>query len=137
MEVSEHRQLVLDTSAYSGFRRGHPAALDLVASAAVITVPVVVIGELEAGFEVGRRTAENRLVLAEFLAEPGVEILEATRRTARLYARVFAALRAAGTPIPINDVWIAAATMECGGHLLTLDRDFERVPNLEHTLLMT
>lgn len=135
MEVNLHRHVVLDTSAYSVFRRGHPAALDLVASAAVITVPIVVIGELEAGFEVGRRTAENRLALTEFLAEPGVEILDATRRTARLYARIFAELRAAGTPIPISDVWIAAASMECGGHLLTCDRDFERIPKLEHTLL--
>ena len=33
-------------------------------------------------------------------------------------------------------MWIAAATMECGGHLLTFDRDFERIPGLEHTLLM-
>lgn len=135
MEVSPHHHVVLDTSAYSGFRKGHPAALDLVASAAVITVPVVVIGELEAGFELGRRTAENRLVLTEFLAEPGVETLDATRRTARLYARIFAQLRAAGTPIPINDVWIAAASMECDGHLLTFDRDFDRIPDLEHTLL--
>lgn len=133
--MNRHHHVVLDTSAYSGFRKGHPAALDLVASAAVITVPVVVIGELEAGFELGRRTAENRLVLTEFLGEPGVEILDATRKTARLYARIFAELRAAGTPIPINDVWIAAASMESGGHLLTFDRDFDRIPDLEHTLL--
>ena len=127
--------MVLDTSAYSGLRRGHPKALHLVASAAVITVPVVVIGELEAGFALGRRTVENRVVLTEFLAEPGVRTLDATNRTAHLYARIFARLRTAGTPIPINDVWIAAASMECGGHLLTFDRDFDRVPDLEHTLL--
>lgn len=133
--MTVHPHVVLDTSAYSGFRRGHEEAVELIAAASVVTVPIVVIGELEGGFELGRRTVENRLALTEFLAEPGVEVLNATRRTARLYGRVFAGLRAAGTPIPINDVWIAAATMECGGHLLTFDRDFGRIDDLEHTLL--
>lgn len=127
--------LVLDTSAYSNFRRGHPGAVDLLVSAAVITVPVVVVGELEAGFELGSRRGENRLALTEFLAEPGVEVLPTTTRTARLYAQVFAGLRRGGTPIPVNDVWIAAAALECRGCLLTFDRNFERVPGLDYTLL--
>ena len=58
-----------------------------------------------------------------------------TRDTVRHYARVFAALRRAGTPIPVNDVWISAATLQCQGHLLTFDADFGRVAELEHTLI--
>ena len=135
MEVTVHPHVVLDTSAYSAFRRGNPEVAELMAAASVITVPIVVVGELEAGFELVRRTDQNRLTLAEFLAEPGVEVRNTTGRTARLYARIFARLRTAGTPIPINDVWIAAAATECGGLLLTFDRDFERVADLEHTLL--
>ena len=57
------------------------------------------------------------------------------RATVRYYARIFASLRRAGTPIPVNDVWIAAATMECNGHLPTFDRDFRRIADLDHTLL--
>ena len=128
-------RLVLDTSAYSHLRAGHVQVLDLVADAAVVVIPVTVLGELEAGFELGRRTQENRRVLAEFLDEPFASVLDVTATTVRYYARIIASLRRAGTPIPVNDVWIAAAAMECNGHLLTFDRDFRRIMDLELTLL--
>jgi len=56
---------------------------------------------------------------------------------ARHYGRVFAALKRDGTPIPVNDIWIAAATLDCGGTLLTFDRDFERIPGLDRIVLPT
>lgn len=98
-------------------------------------MPVPVLGELEAGFEQGRRTRENQQVLSDFLEEPFVTVMDLTRETVRHYARIVAALRRAGTPIPINDVWIAAATRECGGHLLTFDRHFQYVADLDATIL--
>ena len=130
-------KVVLDTSAYSHLRAGHAQVLDQVAGARVVVVPATVLGELDAGFELGRRALENRRILAEFLDEPFVNVLDVTATTVRHYARIFAALRRAGTPIPINDVWIAAATMECNGHLLTFDRDYSRIPDFDHTLLDT
>ena len=57
-------RLVLDTSAYSHLRAGHVQVLDHVADAAVVIIPVTVLGELEAGFELGHRTQENRRILA-------------------------------------------------------------------------
>jgi len=105
------------------------------ARAAVVIVPAVVLGELEAGFRLGKRTEENRQTLSEFLDEPFVSVVDVTAVTGRHYGRIFCALRLAGTPIPINDVWIAATTVECGGHLVTFDQDFRRVPGLELTLL--
>jgi len=98
-------------------------------------VPATVLGELEAGFQLGKRAAENRRMLIEFLEEPFVSVIDVTTVTARHYGRIFCALRLAGTPIPINDVWIAASTVECSGHLVTFDHDFRRVPGLEYTLL--
>ena len=130
-------RLVLDTSAYSHLRKGHPQVLASLTDAVHVSLPVVVLGELEAAFERGSRTAENRRVLAELLAEPFVNVLNVTPATVRHYARVFLSLRAAGTPIPLNDVWIAACTLECHGHLLTFDRDYLRVPSLECTVLET
>ena len=127
-------KIVLDTSAYSHLRTGHVQVLECVAAARVVIVPVTVLGELDAGFELGRRALENRRILAEFLDEPFVNVLDVTATTVRHYARIFAALRRAGTPIPINDVWIAAATVECNGHLLTFDRDYSRIPDFDHTL---
>ena len=128
-------KLVLDTSAYSHLRASHAVTLERIATAQMIVVPVTVLGELEAGFELGHRADENRRNLAEFLDEPFVGVQDVTTVTVRHYARIFAALRRAGTPIPINDVWIAAATMACSGHLLTFDGDYARVPGLDYTLL--
>ena len=130
-------KIVLDTSAYSHLRAGHAQVLECVATARVVIVPVTVLGELDAGFELGRRALENRRILAEFLDEPFVNVLDVTATTVRHYARIFAALRRAGTPIPVNDVWIAAATVECNGHLLTFDRDYSRISDFDHTLLDT
>ena len=133
--VDPARRLVLDTSAYSQLRAGHAGVLDLVASAEVVLIPTTVLGELEAGFELGSRVRENRIVLAEFLEEPFVGTLPTTREVAGRYGRLFAELRRAGTPVPINDVWIAAATVDCGGHLLTFDGDFRRILSRDCTVL--
>ena len=129
------RRLVLDTSVYSRMRTGHEGVLDRIAAAEVVLIPVTVLGELEAAFELGSRVRENSVVLAEFLGEPFVATLPTTPEVARRYGQLFAALRRAGTPIPINDVWVAAATVDCGGHLLTFDGDFRRVKLLDCTVL--
>lgn len=76
------------------------------------------------------------MVLAGFLAEPGVKILQLTAATARFFASIFARLRPAGTRIPINGIRVAAA-VERRGRLLTFDRDSSRIPGLEHALLTT
>jgi tRNA(fMet)-specific endonuclease VapC len=127
--------LVLDTSAYSHFRGGDERVLDFIAGAPTVILPVVVLGELEAGFLLGRRERENRMLLGEFIAERFVSVLPVTPSIARLYGRLFANLRRTGTPIPINDVWIAATALDCGGHLLTFDEDFQKIDSLDCTVL--
>jgi predicted nucleic acid-binding protein len=129
------RRLVLDTSAYSHFRAGHETTLGLLAAADAIVLPVTVLGELEAGFEMGRRAIENRTTLARLLKEPFVTVLPTTPDVARRYGRIFATLRQAGTPIPTNDIWIAAATIDAGGQLLTFDAHFQQVAGLDCVLL--
>jgi tRNA(fMet)-specific endonuclease VapC len=127
-------RLVLDTSAYSNFRAGHQGAHDLIAAAEAVLIPTIVIGELEAGFQFGRRERENRTLLAEFLSEPFVLISPVTPSVARHYGRLFADLRRAGTPIPINDIWIGATTVDCGGHLLTFDEHFDKMSSVDRTV---
>jgi len=129
-------RLVLDTSAYSRLRVGHEAVMSMVATADSVLMPVIALGELDAAFELGSRAAENRMALSEFLAEPFVSVLDATRSVARRYGETFVKLRRAGTPIPTNDVWIAAMTLDCGGRLLTFDRDFERIDGLPRVILV-
>lgn len=128
-------RLVLDTSAYSHFRHGHSEVLDLLAVAEIVFLPTIVLGELEAAFELGSRPKENRVALREFLAEPSVVSAPVSESVARRYGQLFAQLRRAGTPIPVNDVWIAATALERRGHLLTFDSDFGRIAGLSCTLL--
>lgn len=128
-------RLVIDTSAYSHMRAGHAEALDLLAAAESVFVPVTVIGELEGAFELGRRARENRVTLAGFLAEPFVSVLPTTPEIARRYGQIYARQRRAGAAVPVNDMWIAAATLDCAGHLVTFDHDFKRITGLECTVL--
>jgi tRNA(fMet)-specific endonuclease VapC len=128
-------RLVLDTSTYSHFRAGREDVLDHLARADAVLIPTIVVGELEAAFEAGLRSKENRVRLAEFLDEPFVKLLPVTLAVARHYGRMVGELRRAGTPIPTNDVWIAATTADCGGTLLTFDRHFDRIPGLTRLVL--
>lgn len=128
-------RVVLDTSAYSRFRGGNDEVIDWIAGASIVYVPAIVLGELHAGFALGSRSVENETILAEFLAEPFVEVFDVDSDVARRYGETFAMLRRAGTPIPTNDIWIAATTFTTGGHLVTFDANFQRCPGLPHTLL--
>ena len=123
-------KLVLDTSAYGALMRGHPEVADRVRRAGRLVLPAVVVGELIFGFRKGNRYDGNRRDLDSFLENPFVKFLAVTMGTCDRFGMIAAGLRKKGTPIPVNDVWIAAQTMESGGDLLTLDRHFERVAGL-------
>ena len=128
-------RIVLDTSAYSQLRRGHLGVRQRIAACDVALVPAIVLGELEAGFRRGSRYEDNVVVLEEFLGEPFVETLDVTPVVSRIYGRHFLALREAGTPIPTNDIWIAACATAAGAVVVTLDPHFTRVPRLDVDLL--
>ncbi len=122
--------LLLDTSAYSALMRGHEKIRNALEFADEVAVNPVVLGELRAGFVRGRRRTRNEQELDIFLATPGVVVREIDEDTAVHYATVVRSLRAKGTPIPTNDVWIAATALQHGMHLVTTDEHFERVENL-------
>ena len=128
-------RLALDTSAYSRFRSGDGRVLDLLAAAETVILPAIVLGELHGAFEFGARARANRLTLAEFLTEPFVSVAPVSADVARRYGKVYAALRRAGRPIPVNDMWIAATAMASGACLVTFDRDFTHVAGLDYLLL--
>jgi len=123
-------RVLIDTNAYAAFKRGDPETLDVLRMADEVHLSVIVLGELLAGFAAGTQEPRNRRELAAFLDSPRVSILPATPATAAYYAAVFAQLRRKGRPIPTNDLWIAATTMEHGAMLLTHDRHFDEVDGL-------
>jgi tRNA(fMet)-specific endonuclease VapC len=129
-------RIVLDTSAYSHFRGNHSAVVNRIAAADIVYLPTIVLGELDAAFRLGRRTGDNRAKLEEFLHEEFVQVLPVTEQVARRYGELFVALRTAGTPIPVNDIWIAAVTVDAGAELVTFDSDFSRIEPLERTILV-
>jgi tRNA(fMet)-specific endonuclease VapC len=122
--------LCLDTSAYSHFRRGHPRAVEAIRGARRVGIPVIVLGELRAGFRLGERRSDNERALADFLAQPVVEVMEADAEAATHYADLYAELRRQGTPVPTNDLWIAALAARDGATVLTFDAHFNAIARI-------
>ncbi|MHB8874891.1 MAG: PIN domain-containing protein [Myxococcaceae bacterium] len=129
------RCIALDTSAYSHLRGGDERVIEFVAEAAQVCLPVTVLGELDAAFRWGTRRKDNEARLREFLEAPFISVLEVTVDVARRYGQVMAGLRRKGTPVATNDIWIAAATLDAGAHLVTFDHDFEMIDALDLTVL--
>jgi tRNA(fMet)-specific endonuclease VapC len=123
-------RLLLDTDAYSALKRGHAVVADLVRRSDEVLISTVVAGELLHGFRCGSRFERNRQDLDEFIACPFVTVVPVTLVTADRFSRVAAGLRKRGTPIPTNDIWVAAQAMETGAELLSFDRHYEAVDGL-------
>jgi tRNA(fMet)-specific endonuclease VapC len=123
-------RILLDTNAYSAFKRGDPAIARRVRRAEEVLLSTVVVGELLYGFRCGARFRSNLEELDEFLDSPFVRLLPVTFVTAERFGRVAAALRRKGTPIPTNDIWIAAHALESGADLLSFDAHFGKIEGL-------
>jgi len=123
-------RLALDTNSYTDLCRGVPTVVERLESAATIYLPVIVAAELRAGFAVGSQGSENERVLQQFLVQPGVEMLLPDEETTFHYAAVYRQLRSQGTPIPTNDIWIAALVLQHGLVLLHRGRHFDHLPQL-------
>jgi tRNA(fMet)-specific endonuclease VapC len=124
------KRILLDTSAYTALLTGDQAVFARLAEAETVLMSIIVLGELYAGFRAGSKERQNRDRLASFLAKPSIKILPATQDTAEVFGVVKDGLRQSGTPIPINDVWIAAQALEAGAQLVTYDAHFSKVKGL-------
>ena len=91
---------------------------------------LVLIGEMLYGFRNGSRFERNASELRSFLKNPYVSLVPVAPITADRNSRIAAGTRAKGTPIPTNDVWIAAHAMETGADLVFADRHFEVVDGI-------
>lgn len=121
---------LLDTSAYSAFLRGHEELKLALQRADRIVLTPIVLGELGAGFRAGARRQKNEAELRRFLSSPRVDVVAVDPDTAERYAVILHGLRAAGTPIPTNDIWIAASAMQHGLRVLTTDVHYTRIPQI-------
>ena len=129
-------KIILDTNIYSDYAEAIPEVVDLLAThGEQIYIPSIVIGELNYGFIQGSRQRFNENRLQKFINRLGVKIISVDADVARKYALIYMSLRARGTKIPINDVWIAACCMQAGGTLITRDKHFENVEQIEKIIL--
>ena len=124
------KKVLLDTNAYAALLRGDDKVLSAIGKADTLYMSAIVLGELFAGFRGGNRFAENRKILERFLDRPHVALLSAGMETADVFGVIKQKLKEQGSPIPINDVWIAAHAMETGAVLLTYNKHFEQVAGL-------
>lgn len=123
-------RVVVDTNRYIDFCKGDAKAIQVVQTSQHIFLPFVVVAELRAGFRCGLKGEENERVLIRFLNSPRVEILYADEQTTHHYARLFFQLRKQGTPIPTNDLWIAALVTQHDLILFARDQHFDHFPQI-------
>jgi tRNA(fMet)-specific endonuclease VapC len=123
-------RVALDTNRYVDLCKGTVETVTLLEEAEAVVLPFVVLGELRAGFAHGRRQAENERTLRRFLLKDGVQVLFADDQTTHHYAAVFQQLRKQGTPIPTNDMWLAAVVLQHNLVLHDRDKHFDRLPQL-------
>jgi tRNA(fMet)-specific endonuclease VapC len=123
-------RVAVDTNRYVDLCKGLDETIEILEQAEEILMPFVVLGELRAGFVHGRREAENERVLRRFLLKDGVRVLFADDQTTHHYASVFRQLRKQGTPIPTNDMWIAALVLQHNLVLHARDKHFDHLPQL-------
>ena len=124
------RKILLDTNGYIKLLLGDEAVLEELGNANQIYLSAIVLGELFAGFKGGNREQENRKLLEKFLNKSGVVIAFVNKETAEIFGEVKYNLLKIGTPLPINDVWIASCALEVGAVVITYDRHFLKVPGL-------
>jgi tRNA(fMet)-specific endonuclease VapC len=120
--------LILDTDALSALAEGEAALETVLHRAAQVLLPVIVLGEYRYGIGLSRERAHYEQWLAEYLST--FRVLEIDERTSGFYAAVRTQLKKAGTPIPSNDVWIAALCRQHSLPLLSRDLHFDAVAGI-------
>jgi len=123
-------RVALDTNRLTDLFRGDTALAETLALCEEVWIPLVVLAEIKAGFYGGSQQHRNEALLATFLSKEPVGLLLPDRETAEHYARVFVQLKRAGTPVPDNDLWIAAMVLQHNLVLITRDQHFERIPQV-------
>lgn len=123
-------RIALDTNRYADFAKGVEGIVQIIREAERIFLPFITLAELRAGFLCGKRARPNEALLTRFLHSPRVGVLYPDDQTTHHYARLFYQLRKQGTPIPTNDIWIAALVVQHDLILCARDRHFDALPQL-------
>lgn len=121
--------MIIDTNALSAVAEGIPALEGILSAASQLAVPVIVLGEYRYGIRQSRNRQGYEDWLVEFL--PTCRVLNVTDDTATSYASIRSDLKKAGTPIPSNDLWIAALSRQHSLPILSRDLHFDAVRGMK------
>ena len=121
------KKILIDTNAYSSYLLGNENMLNILSNANIVYMSVIVLAELYYGFKGGNKESWNKELLLNFIDKPTVNIIDVTIETSEIFAEIKNYLKSAGNPIPINDVWIAAHSIETGSVLITNDDHFKKI----------
>ena len=124
------KNILIDTNVYSAFKGNIEEVVNVFRMVEHIGINTTVLGELYSGFKLGTKEEQNMAELNQFLDSPRVFLYTVDEETAEIYAEIFKTLRQNGTPIPTNDIWIAATAMQYGLALYSLDKHFELIPGI-------
>jgi tRNA(fMet)-specific endonuclease VapC len=124
------KKVLIDTNIYSLAMKGEANVVNLLRRIDQVGFSAISIGELLSGFKAGRRETKNREELNIFLDSPRVVVHSIDEGTADFYASILTTLKAAGTPIPTNDIWIAAVAFQYGYKIFSNDKHFNLIPGL-------
>lgn len=123
-------KILLDTNAYSEFMSGNKLVFDCIIEAEEVFLSTIMIGELFAGFHGGKRYTKNKEELKAFIDKDGIKIINVSIETSEIFGEIKSELSKKGKMIPLNDIWIAAHTIETGSKLITYDSHFKQVKGL-------
>jgi tRNA(fMet)-specific endonuclease VapC len=121
--------LILDTNALSAAAEREPAALELVARAERVAVPVIVLGEYRLGIAQSRHYTAYKNWLQDWIT--AVTVLDIEEETTQHYAAIGMELKKKGRPIPANDLWIAALCRQHSLPIVSRDRHFDFVAGIQ------
>jgi len=124
------KKVLIDTNIYSLAMKGEANVVNLLRKIDQVGFSAISIGELLSGFKAGSRETKNREELNIFLDSPRVVVHSIDEGTADFYASILTTLKAAGTPIPTNDIWIAAVAFQYGYKIFSNDQHFNLIPGL-------
>jgi len=124
------KNIMLDTNAYVAFKGGDKNIIEILQHADTVNINAIVLGELLAGFAAGDKETKNKNEFNTFLNSSRCQMFTVDENTSFYYAQIYKLLRKKGTPIPTNDLWIAAITMQYGNILCTLDKHFNHIDGL-------
>ena len=121
--------MILDTNGLSALVEGEPSLEPVLRKAEHLAIPAIVLGEYRYGICHSRNLQDYQQWLQQYL--PYFRILDIEDRTTIPYAAVRTELKRAGTPIPSNDVWIAALCRQHSLPIISRDHHFDLVPGIK------